>query len=309
MPTRPIDPPITKADPSKGVKSLTGMLVIVSLLLAAGAYFLKVKQGGQNETSVLAYLPALQIREAERPLLETKQSDPEPVTIPRLTSETLVDKSLEVGTAEQNSGPELPAYDQANGFIAEQLGLERWQALDPDGKILSGLHKEHFLQRSMAFLDGLSRGAALYKLSPFNQPDSRFVADGQGKALSMGDANFLRYDLFTRNITAIDVTKAAAFFHWTRPLLETAYSELGYPAEDLGGALISAIDIIIAAPAIETPVALKHESVLYQYADPAVEALPSAQKQLIRMGPNNSAALKHWLARLRQALLSTPVDG
>ncbi|RLA16827.1 MAG: DUF3014 domain-containing protein, partial [Gammaproteobacteria bacterium] len=59
---------------------------------------------------------------------------------------------------------------------------------------------------------------------------------------------------------------------------------------------------------IETPVALKHESVLYQYADPAIEALPSAQKQMLRMGPENTAALKRWLRKLRQALLTTPAD-
>ena len=95
------------------------------------------------------------------------------------------------------------------------------------------------------------------------------------------------------------------FFHWTRPLLETAYSELGYPGETLGGALMTAIDTLLATPAIKAPMVLKRDSVLYQYADPTIEALPPVQKQLLRMGRENSAALKAWLRELRAALLAT----
>ena len=121
----------------------------------------------------------------------------------------------------------------------------------------------------------------------------------------MGSANFQRYDAFTQGIVAIDSQQAAAFFHWTRPLLEAAYSELGYPGESLGTAVISAIDTLLATPAIEGSIALKRKSVRYQFADPALEALPGAQKQLLRMGSEHSARLKAWLRDLRSALLAS----
>lgn len=160
------------------------------------------------------------------------------------------------------------------------------------------------LQRSVAFLDGLAKGALLYKLMPFTRPQQAFIADKQGQALSMGTANFSRYDVFTQGIVSIDSQQAAAFFHWTRPLLETAYSELGYRGEDLGTVLITAIDSLLATPIIDGPIVLKRESVLYQYAEPELEALPGAQKQLLRMGAKNASLLKPWLRELRSALLN-----
>jgi hypothetical protein len=38
---------------------------------------------------------------------------------------------------------------------------------------------------------------------------------------------------------------------------------------------------------------------MYVFADPALEARPAGQKLLIRMGPNNAAAVKAKLTELR----------
>ncbi|RLA09400.1 MAG: hypothetical protein DRQ54_02820 [Gammaproteobacteria bacterium] len=300
MPTTPDHSPDTVTRPSKEPRSKAGWLIPFLLLLAVAGYLFYADQQDPVVTPA-----APQSTEATSPPSAPALPDPEPPSIPRKDQKTPVDNSA---TPEQPAAPPLPPYSEANTFIKEQLESEQWQALNLNKKTLSGINSNHFLQRNTAFLDGLSRGTVLNKLVPFRRPNTAFVADKQDEALSMGNASFQRYDRFTHNIIAIDTTEAAAFFHWTRPLLETAYSELGYPPEKLGNALISTIDILLATPTIETPVALKHESVLYQYADPAIEALPSAQKQMLRMGPENTAALKRWLRKLRQALLTTPAD-
>ena len=45
---------------------------------------------------------------------------------------------------------------------------------------------------------------------------------------------------------------------------------------------------------------------MYTYADPALEARPAGQKLLIRMGPENAAAIKAKLTELRAVITAAP---
>ena len=45
-----------------------------------------------------------------------------------------------------------------------------------------------------------------------------------------------------------------------------------------------------------------HYTKLYEYADPAIEALPGLQKLMIRIGSNNRQLVKERARRLRDAL-------
>ena len=66
--------------------------------------------------------------------------------------------------------------------------------------------------------------------------------------------------------------------------------------------LLQAIDIMLAAPVIEQPIELDGVSVNYQFVDPQLEALPNAQKLLVRMGPENTKKVKAALRKLKRYL-------
>ncbi len=294
MTLSPNDPLIPELRPGQKSRSKIGLLIIALSFLSAVAYVLYSDK--KELADITQPLPTQVISDARKPLSILPSSAPES------TNTSLTDnKTPEV----KSSLPKLPPYDDADNFIKEQLELEQWHSLHLNNKTLPEFNKEHFLQRNIAFLDGLSKGVVLSKVLPFVRPSTTFIADKQGLVLSMGPANFQRYDLFTQHISNIDTQQTAAFFLWTRPLLETAYGELGYPPEKLSTALIEAIDIALATPVINGPISLKRESVLYQYTDPGIEALPGLQKQILRMGPENSATLKQWLSKLRQALMAS----
>ena len=298
MPLAPNDPLAGDARyPTSPSKTRLGLLIIAFSLLGATIFFLYTNQLSRDQENSAELVVPIE-HELMREPTPINLDSPPTIKIPPLYFEA------EFAQATAQPLPPLPSFDKANDFISQQLGLENWQTLNINPQNLPALKKDFLLQRSVAFLDGLAKGALLYKLMPFARPRQAFIADKQGQTLSMGTANFSRYDAFTQGIVAIDSQQAAAFFHWTRPLLETAYSELGYPGENLGGGLIAAIDTLLATPIIEGPIALKRESVLYQYADPRIEALPGAQKQLIRMGTKNGTLLKSWLRELRSALLA-----
>ena len=64
----------------------------------------------------------------------------------------------------------------------------------------------------------------------------------------------------------------------------------------------TSIDHLLATPDLAGPIQLARPSVMYVYADPALEALSSGQKTLLRMGPQNAAVIKAKLIELKTAV-------
>ena len=66
------------------------------------------------------------------------------------------------------------------------------------------------------------------------------------------------------------------------------------------------IDSLLATPQPAGPIELTRPNVMYTFADPALEARPAGQKLLLRMGPDNAAAIKAKLVELRAILTAAP---
>jgi hypothetical protein len=77
---------------------------------------------------------------------------------------------------------------------------------------------------------------------------------------------------------------------------------LGYPAGSFNDRLIEAIDDLLMTPDVEGPVELTQPRILYEFADPDLEALSAGEKILLRMGPENSAKIKTKLREIRDEL-------
>ena len=86
------------------------------------------------------------------------------------------------------------------------------------------------------------------------------------------------------------------------PLFQKAYERLGYPNAYFNDRLIEVIDHLLATPEPEGPIVLVRPNVLFEFADPDLEALSSGQKLMLRMGPDNAATLKRLLVKFRQKL-------
>ena len=95
----------------------------------------------------------------------------------------------------------------------------------------------------------------------------------------------------------------AQMFHFTRPLLESAFAEMGYQPRQMDGIILQALDNILATPIIVEPIQLKRESVAYKFTDPNLEGLLPLQKQLLRAGPANTQRIQEQTLALQEALL------
>jgi hypothetical protein len=91
------------------------------------------------------------------------------------------------------------------------------------------------------------------------------------------------------------------------PLFQKAYEDLGYPNGYFNDRLVEVIDHLLAAPDVPAPVALAQPKVLYEFADPALEARSAGQKILMRIGPVGEARVKAKLREIRRAVTGQPL--
>ena len=307
MPEDSQDPPIfapsRPAQLGKGkVSSLNVSIILLAILVPIGVvfylfYFTKAEPEN-NATDIVA--------------LNTQEDtvvSPEPISNEESALETqpkaqLIDAPVEE-IEQALEMPPLASYAKSDAFIKTQLKSDEWAVLGLNTQTLPLLKKDLLLQRGVAFFNGLSQGRISHKVWPFARLDTAFSVSKEGKTFWLDPSNYTRYNTVVQRISQINPAKALNFYRWTQPLWAIAYSELGYPAERLDKALISAIDLFLATPDIRGPIALKRDSVLYTYSDPKLEALAGTQKLLIRMGPKNRTIIKNWLRQVRQRLMAT----
>ncbi|WP_116366540.1 DUF3014 domain-containing protein [Parahaliea mediterranea] len=236
---------------------------------------------------------------------ETAQA-PAPVAPPRPVAEDIPAKPepaptepTHEETAPEPVEPALPEPQDSDPLVREELA-----EVGASGQLQGFTEGEHLLERMVALVDGGSRGVLLRKILPMSAPETPFPVEEVDGQLYMAPAGYDRYDSYVDAVLALDTAAIVDSFHRLRPLYEKAYAQLGLPAEDLDNALIASLDRILATPEMSEPLALKHDSVMYSYADPQLEAMSPLQKQLLRMGPDNTRRLKEKAQQIRAALLN-----
>jgi hypothetical protein len=194
--------------------------------------------------------------------------------------------------------PALPSPEQSDEMLRRQLDVA-----GADVRLNGLIGSEHPLETSAALIDGMSRGILLRKILPADPPEEPFVAVEEGDVAYMSEASYARYDSYADSIASLDVDALVEGFHQLRPVYERAYAQLGLDPDDFDNAIVRTLDVILATPEIDEPIALERKSVMYTYADPDLEQLSSVQKQLLRMGPDNIRRIKKQAQRVREGLL------
>ena len=111
--------------------------------------------------------------------------------------------------------------------------------------------------------------------------------------------NSARYAAYVRIAQAVNAPKLVDAYVRFYPLFQRAYEELGYPKGYFNDRLIETLDDLLAAPDIKGPIKLTQPKVMYEFADPALEARSAGQKIMIRMGGENAARVKAKLREIR----------
>lgn len=199
---------------------------------------------------------------------------------------------------EPESEAPLPALEDSDAAMAgvyrELFGgeaLARWFKLaDP-------------VRHLVATIDNAGREKMAMKQRPLTPVEGGFLVQGSAERMAIHPDNYRRYAPYVRLVEALDLERLAAHYFRYYPWFQQAYEELGYPGAYFNDRLVEVIDLLLATPEPPDPVMLTRPHVLYQYADPELEALSAGQKLLIRVGPDHRARLKARLRELRAHLI------
>jgi hypothetical protein len=190
--------------------------------------------------------------------------------------------------------PELDDSDPAMLKLAEYL------VKNPDLAAL--LVPNDVIRRLVVTVDNLAgRGIPVNRL-PVKLPEGAFIAGKAGDQFVIDPRNYARYRRYVALLDGLDSHDLVNAYVHFYPLFQQAYRELGYPQGFFNDRLIAVIDDVLKTPEVRDPVRLEQPVVFYTYADDRLEALSAGQRQLLRMGPDNAAAIKRKLSEIRVEL-------
>lgn len=153
-------------------------------------------------------------------------------------------------------------------------------------------------------IDNLSDKKVAERIRPLKPIAGSFAAGGSEDAPVLDPANYERYEPLVQLIRSTDTQRLVAVYTRNYPLFQEAYESLGHPPQYFNDRLVEVIDHLLLTPDVRDPIALAQPGVLYEFADPKLEALSAGQKALIRMGSENAKTVKDKLREVRGVLIA-----
>jgi hypothetical protein len=194
--------------------------------------------------------------------------------------------------------PIEPAADDGTGMsaadrIAALVGAPRFESL---------FISDDIVRRIVVTVDNLTRPKVAAQLLPAKPPAGSFVSAGGEDRPVLDAANFARYAPWIELVDSLDPDAAFDLYRRLYPQFQAAYENLGNPDGYFNDRVIEVIDHLLATPEPPVTIALTRPNVLYQFADPALEAQSAGRKLLLRMGPANAARVKMKLRDMRDRI-------
>ena len=191
----------------------------------------------------------------------------------------------------------LPPLDDSDAYFLLEIAATFGPAIE------SLLVREAVIDRLVTTVDNLPRTELSEKIRPVGRLRESFATDdGDDGTIVLGINNYVRYEALVAQLYYADLDKVYDTYRRYYPLFQKSYERLGYPDAYFNDRLVEVIDHLIATPVPEGPIVLVRPNVLYEFADPDLEALSSGEKLLLRMGPNNAGTVKRMLGKFRSRL-------
>ncbi|MDF0533317.1 DUF3014 domain-containing protein [Shewanella sp. A32] len=284
--------PGKQASGGNGVIWVLALLVIV---LAGGGWYYLTKDESATETPQQSEEQAavsLPDTAPEQPL-QTDAPVPEPEAQPQPTA--AAPQAQE--EAAKPAAEQLPALADSDKFVHDKV------VQMADGMNINPLLNDSDMVRQfVVFVDNLAQGELARKTSPMKAPTQKFTVSDITNKTYLDPDSYHRYDVYADFLSGLDDNQLLATYKQMSPLLEQAFAELGYPNMTFNQRLHQAMKVLLGTPIVDEPIELYSISVNYKFVDPKLEALPNAQKLLIRMGPDNTRKIKKVLRQLQTLL-------
>jgi hypothetical protein len=201
-------------------------------------------------------------------------------------------------TADDFEHIDLPPLDDSDALVRQRVGI-----LSSNRLVTAWLATKGLVRNFVVVIDNISRGMNPSRRLAVLKPPGQFRVMTKGSQVIIDPRNYDRFAPIADAAASIDARSAGRLYRSFKPLLQTAYDELG-SQEPLDQAVERAISGLLAVPAIDGDVRVEQtgEGIGYQYSDDRLQELNGAQKQLLRMGPRNIRTIQAQLRTFAAAI-------
>jgi DUF3014 family protein len=212
---------------------------------------------------------------------------------------TTFDRTLPA--AESLGGPSdasrLPPLGETDALVRQLV-----QALSRSPAVAAWLATDNLVRNFTVVVVNVAEGATPAKRLPTLRPTAHFVVQERDGSTFVDPRSYARYGAITEAVSSLDPAGAAGIYTTLKPRIEDAYRELGFPRESFDRALERAIVAVLNVPIVDRPVRLRAKGIGYAFADERLEDLSHAQKQLLRIGPQNLRIVQEKVRAIALAL-------
>jgi Protein of unknown function (DUF3014) len=193
---------------------------------------------------------------------------------------------------------ELPPLDQMDPFLRALLG-----SLSSHPGLATWLLSDDLIKQLAAAIDKASKGESPTRDFKAFAPKTGFMVMKRGNRMAIDPAGYTRYKSLVDGVTAVDASAVAKAYRTIHPRLNEAYRNMGHPNGEVDTAADAALTILLDSPVLKDPTYVVEASgVRWKFADAKTEALFGSQKQLLRMGPDQTDKVLVWLRALQSSL-------
>ena len=192
----------------------------------------------------------------------------------------------------------LPPLAESDAFLREKLA-----SLSSQPYLALLLEPDDLARKFVVSVANIAEGTSPRKQITHVRPEENFTALETAQRTVIDPKSYARYDDAAELFASLDASAVAGLYRLLEPLLDEAHAELGL--SDRSGfkdTLSRAIAVLRAAPVVEGPIRIRAVNVNYAFEDPELEKLSSAQKHLVRMGPENTRRIQKKLGEIQNAL-------
>ena len=217
---------------------------------------------------------------------------PAPAEVRNATDQAVALAALVRLLPEAGETIDLSPIDQTDAIVRELVAR-----LSSHPTIAAWLTTDHLIRNFTAVVDNIANGLTPSGHLGKVRPAGGFQVREERGSLWIDARSFRRYDRYADAVAALDARGAARLYATLRPRLVDGYRELGHPDGNFDQAFERAVIELLKTPVIDGDIALASKSVAYEFADPRLQSLSSAQRQFLRMGSRNVRLIQ---AKLRE---------
>ena len=186
---------------------------------------------------------------------------------------------------------DLPPLDDSDALVRQRIGILSGHRL-----VAAWLATKNLIRNFVLVIDNISHGMNPSRHLRVLRPTGQFRVRAEGDRFVIDPRTYDRFSGIADAASSIDARSAGRLYQSFKPLLQTAYDELGNQ-EPVDRAVERAITALLAVPVIDgdVRVELAGEGIGYAYSDAKLEDLNGAQKQLLRMGAKNVRVIQSQL--------------